>query len=629
MKWSVLSKISIGFVALITTVSITGTILIQIPLRQSVATRWVQHTHEVLLELETILSNITNAETGQRGYLLTGDERYLEPYHSAMTQIDTRLQRLRTLIADNSSQQSRRELLERQIDARLGLIEQTIELRRKKGFQPAVQVIFSGWGKQQMDAIRASISEMEQEENELLEHRIQTARAIAQLTTQVFLILMLLSLTLICVVYYLVNSDLTFRKQAEKELRRREAELRVLNAALPVGVFKLDPQGNCTYTNPRVQEICGFTFDEALATGWQQFIHPDDKQQLWVKWQAAAIAQQEFSGEVRYLHRDGTVRFGRVKVAPIFADRSDAIGYVGTIEDITEIRAVEKIKNEFISVVSHELRTPLASIRGAVGLLSAGLLLDEPETAQEMLEIASFDTERLVRLVNDILDLERLESHKLTLTKQWCDAAILMRRAVESLQPIAEENNITLSLTPRSVQIHVDPDRIIQTLVNLLSNAVKFSPPGATVWLSAQLGSGEWRVGSGEKRAEGATTNSQFTIHNSQLIHHILHPTPYTPSSRTTYHYQTPLPTPHSPLPTPYITFQVKDTGRGIPADKLGTIFERFQQVDASDSRQKGGTGLGLAICRTIAQLHGGQIWVESVLGQGSTFYFSIPISKE
>ncbi|KJH70886.1 CHASE3 domain-containing protein [Aliterella atlantica] len=735
MKLSVLSKISIGFIATITIVSITGAILVQIPLRQNVASRWVQHTHEVLLELETILSNMTDAETGQRGYLLTGDDRYLEPYHSAIAQIDTRLQQLKASIADNPEQQRRHELLERQIEAKLGLMAKTIALRSNEGFEPAVQIIFSGQGKQQMDAIRASISEMKQEENQLLERRIRDYRAIAQLTTQAFLILLLLSLALICVVYYLVNSDITSRKraqrknlqllqqvqterglletvlqqmpagviiaeapsgklilgnqqveqiwrhsflavdnveqyreyksfhqdgrpynpqelplarsiltgevvieeeidflggdgtrgtmlvssapirnatgnvtagvvtfsdisdrkQAEKELRRREAELRFLNEALPVGIFRLDPQGSCTYTNPRAGEICGFTFDEALGTGWRKFIHPDDVAPLWSQWLPAVAAHQEFSGEVRYLHPDGTVRFGRVKVAPIFSC-SNAIGYVGTIEDITEIRAVEKMKNEFISVVSHELRTPLASIRGAIGLLSAGLLVDEPETAQEMLEIASLDTERLVRLVNDILDLERLESHKLTLIKRWCDAAALMRQSVESLQLVTEQNNVTLSFTLRSRQIYVDPDRIIQTLVNLLSNAIKFSSPGATVWLSADLGSRESGVGETEVRALGKLgEKTQLPITNYQS-------------------------------PTPELLFTVKDTGRGIPADKLATIFERFQQIDASDSRQKGGTGLGLAICRTIVQLHGGQIWAESVLGQGSAFCFTIPL---
>ena len=140
-----------------------------------------------------------------------------------------------------------------------------------------------------------------------------------------------------------------------------------------------------------------------------------------------------------------------------------------------------------------------------------------------------------------------------------------MRQSVETVQSLAVESNITLFVEPTSVQVWVDRDRIIQTLVNLVSNAIKFSPPHSTVTLSTQA-----------------------------LADRVL--------------------------------FQVKDQGRGIPADKLDTIFGRFQQVDASDSRQKGGTGLGLAICRGIVQQHGGRIWVESVVGQGSIFYFTVPI---
>ncbi|MGA9382810.1 MAG: ATP-binding protein, partial [Phormidium sp.] len=265
---------------------------------------------------------------------------------------------------------------------------------------------------------------------------------------------------------------------------------------------------------------------------------------------------------------DGTVRFGRTKIAPIISETGETIGQVGTIEDITESRAIEQMKSEFISIVSHELRTPLASIRGSLGLVAAGVLDDDAEAAKEMLEIAAIEADRLVRLVNDILDLERLELNKVTLDSQWCDANNLMQQSVQALRHLAEESQITLQLEPISIQIWADPDRIIQTLVNLLSNAIKFSPPESTVKLSAQEQSDR-------------------------------------------------------------ILFQVQDCGRGIPADKLETIFGRFQQVDASDSRTKGGTGLGLAICRNIVQQHGGRIWVESVLGEGSTFYFTLPIPWE
>jgi CheY-like chemotaxis protein len=195
-----------------------------------------------------------------------------------------------------------------------------------------------------------------------------------------------------------------------------------------------------------------------------------------------------------------------------------------------------------------------------------------------LLKIAVDSTDRLVRLINDILDIERIESGKVTMAKEVCNIADLFEEAVSGVQAIADRANITLVLSPISAQIWADPDRIIQILTNLLSNAIKFSPNGSTVWLSAM------------KREEGTGQSERSYPDSSELL------------------------------------VSVQDHGRGIPGDKLETIFERFQQVDASDSRNSDGTGLGLAICRSIVQQHAGRIWVESVLSQGSTFYFTLPL---
>jgi PAS domain S-box-containing protein len=383
-----------------------------------------------------------------------------------------------------------------------------------------------------------------------------------------------------------VTQDIRDRKRTEAALRQSEAKFRSLCESAPIGIFMLDAEEHCTYINPRCQEICGCTLDQALGTGWEQFLHPDDRELASFSPSKPPANLQPICREDRYIHADGTVRYGRVQTASILAPNGELISYVGTIEDITETRAIEKMKNEFVSVVSHELRTPLASIRGALGLLASGVLNHKPDTAQQMLEIAKTDTERLVRLVNDILDLERLESGKVTLHRQWCNAATLMHRSIKTLYPLANESQITLSLQALNTLIWADPDRIIQTLVNLLSNAVKFSPPGSTIWLSAQV-----------------QPPTQQT--NDADLPPLLH---------------------LAACPVSYILFRVKDEGRGIPADQLETIFGRFQQVDASDSRQKGGTGLGLAICRSIVQQHNGEIWAESTPGAGSTFYIAVPI---
>lgn len=229
---------------------------------------------------------------------------------------------------------------------------------------------------------------------------------------------------------------------------------------------------------------------------------------------------------------------------------------------------MDTVKDEFISTVSHELRTPLTSIRGALGLLSAGLLGNVDPKAQNLLRIASSNTERLIRLINDILDLERMESGRAPLKLRRCSMYDLAHEAVDTMSTMADAAGIQIELTSNalrdSIYFDADSDRILQVLTNLLSNAVKFSPVGSTV--NVQIDSSP----------------------NSLLL-------------------------------------RVVDHGRGIPADKLEAVFDRFQQVESSDSSKKGGTGLGLAICRSIIQQHGGAIWAQANSGgPGTTLWVQL-----
>ncbi len=236
-------------------------------------------------------------------------------------------------------------------------------------------------------------------------------------------------------------------------------------------------------------------------------------------------------------------------------------------------KQLDTLKDEFISTVSHELRTPLTSIRGALGLLSSGQFGISDPKAQNLLRIASTNTDRLVRLINDILDLERMDSGRAPLQLHRCALRELIVQAVETMAPMADDAGVRLEIAPEPADPIVfegDPDRILQVLCNLLSNAIKFSPRGGAIALTS--------IPSG--------TDFLLRIH---------------------------------------------DQGRGIPIDKLESIFDRFQQVEPGDARKKGGTGLGLAICRSIAVQHGGSIWAESNSNgaapaqPGSTFVLRLP----
>jgi PAS domain S-box-containing protein len=377
--------------------------------------------------------------------------------------------------------------------------------------------------------------------------------------------------------------DISALKQAEAALQQSEERFRNAFDNAPIGLALVGTDGKWLKTNAALSEIVGYSEAELLTTTFQTITHPDDLEtDLDYVNQLLNDKIRSYEMEKRYFHKQGHLIWVQLNVSLVRDRHKQPLYLISQIQDITARRTVERLKREFISVVSHELRTPLTAIRGSLGILATGALQQHPERAQRMIEIATIDTERLVRLVNEILDLERLESGRVTLTKEVCSAAMLMVRSVEVVRSIAQKENITLTIAPTDAQVSGSADHLIQTLTNLLSNAIKFSPAGSTIELSANYIESQE---SAEKNSLDSTTAS--------------------------------------------VLFCVSDQGRGIPADKLETIFGRFQQVDASDSRKKGGTGLGLAICRSIVQQHGGKIWVESLPGRGSQFYFTLPLPPE
>ena len=360
--------------------------------------------------------------------------------------------------------------------------------------------------------------------------------------------------------------DISDRKRTEATLQEAERRWRSLLENVQLLVVGLDSMGNVEYVNPFFLSLTGYTQAEVLGKNWFENFLPSSHQQQ-VNTVFNEVLENNFHPHYTnpILTKSGEERFIAWNNTLLRDTEGNIIGTTSIGEDITQRQTVERIKNEFISIVSHELRTPLTAIRGSLGLLATGIYDNKPEKAKRMVEIALIDSDRLVRLVNDILDLERLDSGKVTLVKEVCEAAALMQQAVEGVGALADSAGITLCISPVSAQVWAAPDSIIQTLTNLLSNAIKFSPSNTTITLTAQ------------------------------------------------------------PQPD-HVLFQVKDQGRGIPVDKLEAIFGRFQQVDVSDSRCKGGTGLGLAICQSIVQQHGGRIWAESTVGEGSTFYFTLPV---
>jgi len=360
-----------------------------------------------------------------------------------------------------------------------------------------------------------------------------------------------------------LQAEIEERRQAEKLLRRSQKQLQLITDALPVLIAYIDNQQRYLYNNRNYEIWFGKSRSELLGLHMKKLLGTTYYEKA-LPYIETVLSGHSVTFEAELANHRGNHRWVCPTYIPDIGSDGTVKGFYAMVDDITERKAIEQMKSEFVSIASHEMRTPLTSIHGVLKLLCGERLGNLSPAGREMTEIALRNTARLTRLINDVLDLERMESGKETLEIQKCDTAQLIQQAIDTMAMIAEQHQIIIEADLTPIELWADGDRILQTLTNLLSNAIKFSPANSQVSITSQL-------------------------QDNQVL------------------------------------FAVKDRGRGIPADKLETIFERFQQVDASDSRKKGGTGLGLAICRHIVEQHGGKIWVESVAEQGSTFFFTVP----
>jgi PAS domain S-box-containing protein len=363
---------------------------------------------------------------------------------------------------------------------------------------------------------------------------------------------------------YLSLRELAAAEQARRERERRS---RAIFENAGVGITFSDLEGPVILdVNQTFSAMVGRSRDELRGGDFSTITHPDELEAF------QSLTPKTIDGfqrEIRFLRRGGAALWGNLTLSLLRDEAGIPRNVIGVLQDITTRKQAEQVKDEFISVVGHELRTPLTSIRGSLGLLEGGVFGELPAEAQGMLALAVTNTDRLVRLINDVLDIERMDAGRMELELVPVKASALVTNAIQVVQMNATEAGLTLKAdVDEDLTVSVDADRIIQVLVNLVGNAIKFSPRGGTISVTVDSEQGRAR-------------------------------------------------------------FAIADRGRGIPADRLGSIFERFRQVDSSDAREMGGSGLGLAIARDIVFHHGGQMSVESEVGVGSTFYFTLPLASE
>jgi two-component system, OmpR family, sensor histidine kinase VicK len=370
-----------------------------------------------------------------------------------------------------------------------------------------------------------------------------------------------------------LQKEINDRMEAEAALLQSEEQLRLITNALPVLIAYVDRQQKYQFNNQAYENWFNQSPTEIqglhLETVWGKDNYPRMQSSV-----EAALAGQIVTYENEVIIRDEISKTVNVTYIPHLDEQQFVKGFFALTSDISDRKAIERMKDEFIAVVSHELRTPLTSMHSALKILSTGQLGTLSEDGQQMLQIVDESTERLVRLVNNVLDLQRIEFGEVTMNKQAYNAADLLTQAKEAMQSMANQHSINVLTQPQDILIWADADYIVQALTNLLSNAIKFSSIHGVVTLTVQY------------RQSTEDRNEKEVL------------------------------------------FQVFDQGQGIPGDRIESIFERFHQVDSSDSRKKGGTGLGLAICRKIIEQHEGRIWAESILGEGSIFSFTLPVLK-
>jgi len=554
----------------------------------------VAHSHQVIGEIESILSTIKDAETGERGYLITGSEDFLAPYNDALAQIDRQVKHFEVLTADNPRQQARIPTLRQKIADRLAILKRGIEIHRSGDAAGAQQLTKEGPGRQAMDELRLLAADMEADENIELQQRAEESNQSAAASNLTFVIGNLITLGLLLAIGYIINRDIAVRMRAQEEVRAQREWLQITLASIGDGVIASDAKGAVTFLNPIAEKLTGWTLSEAQGRPLLQVFDIVNEQTRQVAENPAlrAIRGGTIVGLANHtvLRRRGG---GEIAVddtaSPIKTSSGKLLGAILIFRDVTERRradeertrlmtserkaleraeAANRTKDEFLATLSHELRTPLTAIYGWVSILKNSEF--DAKQLEKALEVIDRNVRAQTQLVDDLLSVSRIITGNLKMQMELIDPLPATHTAIDSLRPAAEAKSIQIvtKFDQNIGRIFVDGDRWQQVLWNLLTNALKFTPKG-----------GEIRI---EFCREG-----------------------------------------HFALLT------VTDTGEGIEPAFLSNVFERFSQADSTTTRRHGGLGLGLSIVRHIVELHGGTVMVRSDgRDKGSTFIVQLPIPE-
>ncbi|HEY4134009.1 MAG TPA: response regulator [Alphaproteobacteria bacterium] len=549
----------------------------------------VRHTYEVKSQIEDLLDASRNAATGQRGYVVLGSQTSLALFEHSNEAIPQLLAKLRLLVRDNPSQVVRADELAGLFDERFSEALSVISRRRAGDEDGAYNQLLTGRTLALSEAISQQTKIMEDQEDDLLSQRLLQTAETARRTEYISIGGAAFAILGILVAVFAVFRDLRRRLSVEQALRDSSALLQntlgmqraVVNSA-NYAIIATDPDGFITDFNPAAERMLGYKAAEVIGKVNPGIFHVHGEvvaaaekfsqelgrtvQPSFEFFATKTLQGKMQTGEWTFIRKDGSTFPAELSVSLVRNSEGEVLGFLGIASDITERKNVERLKNEFISTVSHELRTPLTSIRGSLGLVLGGIAGEVTAQGKSLLDIAHKNAERLGRLINDILDIEKIESGKMEFQMKRQPLAPLLRQSIESTADYGRQHDVSFHLADEApgVEVEVDSDRFMQVMANLLSNAAKFSPEGGTVEVTAVL------VGKA-------------------------------------------------------VRISVADKGKGIPAEFRDRIFQKFAQADSSDTRQKGGTGLGLSITKAMMEHMGGSVGFDSVVDRGTTFFVDLP----
>ncbi len=541
--------------------------------------RHVAQTHEMLVGLEAVLSNLRDAETGQRGYLLTGDERYLGPYSESRSRVARSISSLKRLAVNNGIRREHIVRIEKAITAKFDQLEKTIELRRDQGFEAAVAVVKSGTGLSLMSELRKRIGELTDTENVIRAARRAGFQTAITRTIVTFSFVSVLALSLLFAVHYL-------NQRRSADVRTSARWFSTTLASIGDAVIATDEAGRVTFMNPTSEMLTGWVQTEAqgkplgeiFRIANEQTGEPIESPVATVLGKGLVVDLAEHAVLVT---KNCTALPISDSAAPIKDDEGKIRGLVLVFHDVTQqrenerereelnhdLREKDKRKDEFLAMLAHELRNPLAAIANAISLSTVSGLKEHIDWS---MDVISRQTQHLTRLIDDLLDVSRITRGKIELRRKVLDATKVLECAIETARPFIEERHhrLEVSLDRGNLWLDADPTRLEQVIVNLLHNAAKYSENAGLIRLVAS------RVGD-------------------------------------------------------KVVISLRDFGIGMPPENLPEMFELFAQGDRSQARSEGGLGIGLTVVKKLVELHGGSVAAGSEgPGRGCEFTLRLPAAE-